>query len=507
MNRLNASESNLARLPSEVLSVICAHLSVREVHSLCRTCRRLVELIDDERFWLSVFQARERFSYFAPALFQTPPQWSGSWENRIALIDAARANWCFSNLQQQTLHGHTGDATITCSTVSQDGTLLVAKKGKLSAWRRRKWIDGESPNATVECRSTPTAIAANRDASLVVVGGSDSSVTLYRGKGTLSRSAALMGHRQAIRSIALLEPGNLGSAESQALCPQSSTSEIVASGSNDTTIRLHNARTRRLVSTLHGHGSPVVWLSPAAHGTQLLSFGNSDARLKQWDLEQSRCIETVRFSEPITSAIADVEHGARGDTVYVAFKNLVRVVDLRDRASVAAVLSLPSTWHRQESINALALRRDGLLVGGVGAEGVAVWDATGPWEARGLSMPRATSRSSSHRRITRMAVSTDSAFFGDALGRVSVLPLHGKAPIVNSFGSRTRSNNAVALLHVDLVEPHSVLVGYSNGLVHSFSSNHAGVSVMWERASAIVDGTGIPSGQSPFWRAEAEFER
>lgn len=59
-------------------------------------------------------------------------------------------------------------------------------------------------------------------------------------------------------------------------------------------------------------------------------------------------------------------------------------------ASTAAMLSLPraSRWYNAGDIGALCLSKDGRLAAAVGGGGVAVWDACGKWEARGLGWPK-----------------------------------------------------------------------------------------------------------------------
>lgn len=81
---------------------------------------------------------------------------------------------------------------------------------------------------------------------------------------------------------------------------------------------------------------------------------------------------------------------ARHGVVYAGGRTSVSVLDLRmgmDRT--AAVLSLPRGrgWVGAE-IGCMALGDDGRLVAGVGGGGVAVWEARGGWEARGLGWPR-----------------------------------------------------------------------------------------------------------------------
>lgn len=117
--------------------------------------------------------------------------------------------------------------------------------------------------------------------------------------------------------------------------------------------------------------------------TGFVSHGGSDGRVKLWDVNRALCISTGRPG----GAVMHCE--AMGGVVYVGGKRSVSVLDLRmgmDRT--AAVLSLPRGrgWASVE-IGCMQLGNDGRLVAGVGGGGVAVWEARGGWEARGLGWP------------------------------------------------------------------------------------------------------------------------
>lgn len=115
-----------------------------------------------------------------------------------------------------------------------------------------------------------------------------------------------------------------------------------------------------------------------------MSHGGPDGRVKFWDVNRALCVSTGRPGGVVLHCEA-----LRG-VVYVGGRTSVSVLDLRmgmDRT--AAVLSLPRGrgWNGSE-IGCMALGKDGRLVAGVGGGGVAVWDARGGWEARGLGWPR-----------------------------------------------------------------------------------------------------------------------
>ncbi|MCP4371260.1 MAG: NACHT domain-containing protein [Deltaproteobacteria bacterium] len=68
--------------------------------------------------------------------------------------------------------------------------------------------------------------------------------------------------------------------------------QILASGSSDKTINLWNVNTREIIKTLTGHHSGVAALVFHPQRNELVS-GSDDCTLKVWDYETSKCIATL----------------------------------------------------------------------------------------------------------------------------------------------------------------------------------------------------------------------
>ncbi len=66
---------------------------------------------------------------------------------------------------------------------------------------------------------------------------------------------------------------------------------LLASGSNDTTIKLWNTKTGECLRTLTGHGSFVNSVSFDAEG--LLASGSADSTIKLWNTTTGECLRTL----------------------------------------------------------------------------------------------------------------------------------------------------------------------------------------------------------------------
>jgi WD40 repeat protein len=68
--------------------------------------------------------------------------------------------------------------------------------------------------------------------------------------------------------------------------------KILASGSDDKTVRLWDVKTGECLATLHSHTSGVFSVSFSPDGLFLVS-GSQDETLKIWDVSTSRCNKTL----------------------------------------------------------------------------------------------------------------------------------------------------------------------------------------------------------------------
>jgi WD40 repeat protein len=105
------------------------------------------------------------------------------------------------------------------------------------------------------------AVATSPDSSLIVSGGVDKTIKLWRRDGSLV--ATLMGHRGVVRAVAFSPDG-----------------KTIASTSDDRTIKLWNSK-GQLLKTIRGHASSIWGVAFSPSGQELLS-ASIDGAVKLW---------------------------------------------------------------------------------------------------------------------------------------------------------------------------------------------------------------------------------
>lgn len=342
----------------------------------------------------------------------------------------------------------------------------------------------------------PTAVAFDEFGRRVAVGLRDRTVLVYDFDGKRDRLVArkcLKGHGGFVSCITFCGGVEGGGGD-----------DVVASGSTDTTIRLHRAASRRGAGVLRGHGTALSYLSAVGDGSRIISCGApAEARIKLWDVEATTCLATLKCGDAISAVVVD----RRRDTAYVASRKSVCVVDLREPNRTAAILSLPRAWRNVGAIPTLTLRKDGLLAAGVGPGAVAVWDACGPWEARGLGSVGWSEYGVGDERLSvrSVALSNEAAVCGRGDGVVSVLGLNstygGKVVIPKR---RSDCQCAVRALFLDQQRESLLAISREDGSMEVCDMEMRSTEVDWGKAKLACDGDKPVQGASSRFWAEVE---
>ena len=191
-------------------------------------------------------------------------------------------------------------------------------------------LEDMSPSATRVSRSAP-----------------GNSVPLSK-PGDFALLRTLQGHSGAIWSVAI-----------------SPNAQLLASGSQDTTLKVWNLHTGELLHTLKGY-SGTVYSIAISSDTQTLVCGHSDGTLKLWSLDTGELIRTLDEHSNFINTLALSPDGqiiasGSGD-------NTIKVWDLQAKQLL---------YTLSESVNSIAISPDGkLLVSG--DKMIKVWNlATG----------------------------------------------------------------------------------------------------------------------------------
>jgi WD40 repeat protein len=130
-----------------------------------------------------------------------------------------------------------------------------------------------------------SSIAITPDGQLIASGSEDKTIKLWNLRtGQLLRT--LTGHSEGIRSIAISLDGKL-----------------LASGGDDKTIKLWNLDTGKLLRTLTGHSEIVQSVTISPDG-KLLASGSNDKTVKLWNLETGQEIRTLTGFSSIVYSVA-----------------------------------------------------------------------------------------------------------------------------------------------------------------------------------------------------------
>ncbi len=146
----------------------------------------------------------------------------------------------------------------------------------------------------------------------------------------------------------------------------SPTGDLIASGSNDSTVQVWNAQTGERIHTLRGHGFPVTDVAFHPDGRQLAS-ASSDLTVKVWDLTTGKEVRTLKGHTQFVARLAYSPDGK-----YLASAGEDSTVRIWDAGTGKLLRTFKGHKH---PVKALAFRPDGRRLASVDADKtVQIWN-------------------------------------------------------------------------------------------------------------------------------------
>jgi len=140
-------------------------------------------------------------------------------------------------------------------------------------------LNGSSPSEpcfTVQLANVPSCLTFDKDDAVLAIGADNGAIKLWTVKDKQS-TQTLSGHRTKVTALEYYQYHN---------------TNLICSGSADTTIRLWDIRKRGTIAKYKGHTKAINVLRFSPDGKYLVS-GSDDHQLKVWDLRQGSCISTM----------------------------------------------------------------------------------------------------------------------------------------------------------------------------------------------------------------------
>ena len=266
----------------------------------------------------------------------------------------------------KTLHGHTSGV---CSVAFAPVSVGVAEHNGAQAVAQEVTVVTQGASAFSVNKAGRGQVEDVGIGSILASGSNDHTVRLWDiREGKCLKT--LQGHTQGVLSVAFAPEGN-----------------ILASGSNDYTVRLWDIREEKCFKTLQGHTSGVLSVAFAPEGNILVS-GSNDYTVRLWDVFEGTCLKTlhghisgvksvafapVRVSEVgrngAQAAVQEPEVGVGGILASGSLDRTVRLWDIREGTCL-------KTLHAHASgVGAVTFAPEGdTLASGSNDYSVRLWD-------------------------------------------------------------------------------------------------------------------------------------
>ena len=274
-----------------------------------------------------------------------------------------------------------------------------------------------------------TSVAFSSDGTMLASGSQDETVKLWA-VATHTNIATLRGHTDGVWSVAFSPDG-----------------KMLASGAGDpgvrfpadNTVKLWDMETNTNVATLEGHEGRVSSVAFSPDG-QILASGSDDETVKLWDMETNTNVATLEGHEDRVSSVAFSPDGKILASGGGTFDNTVKLWDVETNTNVATLEG------HEDGVSSVAFSPDGkILASGVG-------DAF---------FPEFFPESSDNRvKLWDVASGEPIASLGGHTGEVWSVAFSPDGTMLASAGGTF--DNTVKLWDVDSAEPTASLKGHAD---------------------------------------------
>ncbi|MEG4112470.1 nSTAND1 domain-containing NTPase [Microcoleus sp. Pol12B3] len=216
------------------------------------------------------------------------------------------------------------------------------------------------PNTLGGHTKSVNSVSFSRNGKLLATGSDDNTVKLWD-TTTGKEITTLIGHTDSVNTVSFSPKGKL-----------------LATASTDNTVKLWDITTGNVIKTLSGHTSSVWGVSFSPNG-KLLATGSRDKTVKLWDTNTGKQIKTLSGH---TSSVWGVSFSPNGKLLATGSDdNTVKLWDTNTGKQIKTLIG------HTDSVNAVSFSPDGKwLATGSRDKTVKLWDTTTGKQIKTLSL-------------------------------------------------------------------------------------------------------------------------